>query len=67
MKKQLQQFWSCIVLTADGEKMKEIANLLHLKKVNSHISNIFPFEEMAAAHVQVESERTKGKVVVTIQ
>jgi len=55
------------VVTSDGENMKEIANLMNLKKVNSHISFIFPFEEIAAAHVQLESERTKGKVVVTIQ
>jgi NADPH:quinone reductase-like Zn-dependent oxidoreductase len=56
-----------IVVTSNGENMKEIANLLQLKKLNSHISFNFPFEEMAAAHVQLESERTKGKVVVTIQ
>ncbi|CAN5653184.1 NADP-dependent oxidoreductase [soil metagenome] len=55
-----------IVVTSNGADMAEIAKLLLQKKVIPHISFSFPFEQMAAAHVQIETGRTKGKVVVTL-
>jgi len=49
----------------DGKDMEEIAGLLAVGTVRSHVSAVFPFEEMAAAHQQIETGRTVGKVVLT--
>jgi len=54
------------LVSSDGESMNEIAALLEKGIVKSHISSIFPFEQMADAHLSVESGRTVGKVVVTV-
>ncbi|TFF35495.1 NADP-dependent oxidoreductase [Mucilaginibacter psychrotolerans] len=54
------------LVSSDGESMKEIAALLEKGIVKSHVSAVFPFEEMAAAHRAVESGRTIGKVIVTV-
>lgn len=51
---------------SDGDDMKIIAGLLEKGELKSHVSDIFPFEKMGEAHLQVESGRTKGKVVVGI-
>jgi NADPH:quinone reductase-like Zn-dependent oxidoreductase len=50
----------------DGTNMQEIADLLERKKLVSHLQKIFPFDQMAAAHLQVESGRTIGKVSLTV-
>jgi NADPH:quinone reductase-like Zn-dependent oxidoreductase len=50
----------------DGTNMQEIADLLERKKLKSHIYKIFPFDQMADAHLQVESGRTVGKVSLTV-
>ena len=55
-----------IIVNSNGTDMQEIAKLLQRKKLISHISHLFPFHQMAEAHLQVETGRTKGKVVVTI-
>ena len=47
----------------DGTNMQEIADLLERKIVVSHLQKIFPFDQMADAHLQIESGRTVGKVV----
>lgn len=44
--------------------MQIIADLLEKGIVKSHVSKIFPFDEMADAHLQLESGRTVGKVVL---
>ncbi|MNI38540.1 Quinone oxidoreductase 1 [compost metagenome] len=49
----------------DGKDMEEIARLLADGTIRSHVSAVFPFEEMAAAHQQIEIGRTVGKVVLT--
>lgn len=55
-----------IIVTSNGDDMHEIAGLLQKKIVVSHVSHSFTFDQMADAHLQVESGRTKGKVVVTV-
>jgi len=49
----------------NGDDMEQIAGLLADSKIRSHVSGVFPFEEMAAAHQQIETGRTVGKVVLT--
>ena len=51
---------------SNGNDMKEIANLLEQGVVKSHVSHIFSFGEIAKAHAQIETGRTKGKVVVEV-
>ena len=51
---------------SDGRNMKEIAGLLEKGIVKSYISKIFTFEEIQVAHVQIESGKTRGKIVVII-
>lgn len=48
-----------------GDDMLQIAALLAGGKIRSHVSAVFPFEEMAGAHQQIETGRTVGKVVLT--
>ena len=54
------------LVSSSGEDMKAIANLLSTGVVKAHVSQTFPFEEMSEAHLQVETGKTKGKVVVRI-
>lgn len=51
---------------SNGDDMKQIAGLLEKGIIKSHVSKIFPFEKMADAHLQIETGRTVGKIVVTI-
>lgn len=51
---------------SNGEDMKQMAGLLEKGIIKSHVSKIFPFEKMADAHLQIETGRTVGKIVVTI-
>jgi NADPH:quinone reductase-like Zn-dependent oxidoreductase len=51
---------------SNGDDMKQIAGLLEKGIIKSHVSKIYPFEKMADAHLQIETGRTVGKIVVTI-
>ena len=50
----------------DGTNMQEIADLLERKKIVSHLQKIFPFDQMADAHQQIESGRTVGKISLSV-
>ncbi|SDL49856.1 NADP-dependent oxidoreductase [Siphonobacter aquaeclarae] len=54
------------LVSSNGEDMKAIASLLASGALRSHVSAVFPFDEMEAAHAQVASGRTRGKVVVAV-
>lgn len=51
---------------SNGDDMKQLAELLSERIIRSHISSIFPMEKIVEAHLQIESGKTKGKIVVTI-
>lgn len=53
-----------ILVKSNGEHMKAIAFLLENGAIKPHISTIFSFNEIKKAHLQLESGRTIGKVVV---
>lgn len=55
-----------ILVASDGEDMQQLANLLAEGRLKAHVSKVFAFEEMAAAHEQIASGRTVGKVVVKL-
>jgi NADPH:quinone reductase-like Zn-dependent oxidoreductase len=51
---------------SSGEDMSKIADLLSQGKLTAHVSHVFDFEDMAKAHAQVETRKTRGKVVVHV-
>jgi NADPH:quinone reductase-like Zn-dependent oxidoreductase len=53
-----------ILVHSSGEDMGRLAELLQSGKIKPHILHVFPFDEMAAAHLQLESHQTTGKVVL---
>jgi NADPH:quinone reductase-like Zn-dependent oxidoreductase len=57
-------YW--ILVGSNGDDMKKIAGLLEKEIIKSHVSLIFPFEKIAEAHLQIETGKTKGKIVVTV-
>ncbi|MGQ8868256.1 NADP-dependent oxidoreductase [Myroides sp. TSA_177.3] len=46
------------------EDMKQIAQLLATGHIKPHLSHIYSFEELPQAHLQLESGRTVGKIVI---
>ncbi|SFD22242.1 NADPH:quinone reductase [Chitinophaga sp. CF118] len=54
------------MVNSNGNDMNELAKLMQAGKIKAHVSKTFSFDEMGAAHLQVESGRTRGKVIVTI-
>ena len=50
----------------DGESMAAIAGLLEKGHLRSYVGKVFPFEEMASAHLLLESGRSVGKVVLEL-
>jgi NADPH:quinone reductase-like Zn-dependent oxidoreductase len=52
---------------SSGEDMRQLAELLQKGTLVPTIAQRFPFSEIAAAHAQVESGRTRGKVVVELE
>ena len=57
---------SPLLVQSNGEDMNTLKNLLESGALKPHVSKTFPFENMGDAHLQLESGRTIGKVVVTL-
>lgn len=55
-----------ILVQSSGKDQSAIAQLLEKGIIKPHISAVYPFEEIAKAHQQIESGRTVGKVVVNL-
>src|SRR5690606_25160220 len=51
---------------SSGSDMKQLAELLEKGIIKPHISHRFSFEEIAEAHHQIESGRTRGKIVLKL-
>lgn len=51
---------------SSGADMELLAGLMAEGMLKPYISHHFPFEEIARAHGQVETSRTRGKVVVVL-
>jgi len=54
------------MVQSNGDDMNTLKSLLENGAITPHISNTFAFDQMAHAHLQLESGRTVGKVVVTV-
>jgi NADPH:quinone reductase-like Zn-dependent oxidoreductase len=57
---------NAILVYSSGEDMKVIAGWLEKGVIKAHVAATFPFDKMGEAHLQVETGRTVGKVVVTV-
>jgi NADPH:quinone reductase-like Zn-dependent oxidoreductase len=55
-----------MLVQSSGEDMQHIAQLLEDGALRPEVSKTFALAEMAAAHLQVETGKTRGKVVVKI-
>jgi NADPH:quinone reductase-like Zn-dependent oxidoreductase len=51
---------------SSGADMEQLADLLESGALKPYISHHFPLEEMARAHGQIETGKTRGKVVVVL-
>ncbi len=55
-----------LMVHSNGKDMMTLAYMLENGSLKPHVSKSFPFDKMGDAHLQLESGRTVGKVVVTI-
>jgi NADPH:quinone reductase-like Zn-dependent oxidoreductase len=51
---------------SDGKNMKEIADLLDKGIIKSHVSKSYPFDRIRDAHLQIETGKTRGKIVLAV-
>lgn len=54
------------LVQSSGDDMQQVARLLEQGIVQSHVSAVFPFEAMRAAHASLETGRTRGKLVIKV-
>jgi NADPH:quinone reductase-like Zn-dependent oxidoreductase len=55
-----------MMVQSSGEDMQHIAQLLGDGALRAEVSKVFPFGQMAEAHLAVETGKTRGKVVVIV-
>jgi len=55
-----------VMVHSSGEDMNTLADMLEAGTLKPHVSNTFPFSKLQDAHLQIESGRTVGKIVVTL-
>jgi NADPH:quinone reductase-like Zn-dependent oxidoreductase len=53
-----------MMVKSNGRDMQALARLLESGEIKSHIAQIFPLADMGAAHLEMETGRVKGKLVV---
>ena len=51
---------------SDGKNMTEISDLLQMGEVKSYVSAIYGIDEIQSAHQQIETGKTRGKIVVSL-
>jgi NADPH:quinone reductase-like Zn-dependent oxidoreductase len=55
-----------IMVQSDGQDMKDIASLIEQEELKPHVSKIFDFQQMPEAHIEQETGRTVGKIVIKL-
>lgn len=53
-----------MLVQSNGDDMKSVAGLLGKGIIRAHVSQTFPFSQMAEAHQSIETGRTVGKIVI---
>jgi NADPH:quinone reductase-like Zn-dependent oxidoreductase len=54
------------LVTSNSEDMEALASMAISGKLKVKVSQEFPFQEVGQAHLKLESQRTQGKIVLTI-
>ncbi|RXK83125.1 NADP-dependent oxidoreductase [Filimonas effusa] len=54
------------LVESDGEDMRRIAHLLQEGIIRPYISHVYDFSQMKEAHLQQETGKTRGKLVIRI-
>ncbi len=57
--------WAYLV-QSNGDDMEQLAELLEAGTIKPYISNEFSFDQIAEAHNQIETGRTRGKIVINM-
>ena len=57
---------SFVMVQSNGADMNTLKGMLEIGVLKPHVSKTFAFAEMADAHVQIESSRSVGKVIVNV-
>lgn len=55
-----------MLVQSSGEDMSKLAELLESGALKSHVSATFNFDEMSKAHLQIETGRTRGKIIIKV-
>jgi NADPH:quinone reductase-like Zn-dependent oxidoreductase len=55
-----------MLVESSAKDMRALAELLSNGKMKSLIDSVFPFEQMGAAHTELEKAKATGKIIVTI-
>jgi len=55
-----------ILVSSDGYDMEQIALLMEKGLLKSHISKVYAFKDLPKAHEQIETGKTRGKIVVKV-
>jgi NADPH:quinone reductase-like Zn-dependent oxidoreductase len=58
---------STFLVNSDGGDMREIADLLSQRRLKSVVSSVYSFNDIKLAHIQIESGKTRGKIVVSLE
>ncbi|NIG54574.1 NADP-dependent oxidoreductase [Chitinophaga sp. Cy-1792] len=66
MAKPFQVNGKFVLVHSNGKDMQELASWLRDGRLRPIVAAVFPFDEMGKAHLQVETSRTVGKVVVRV-
>jgi NADPH:quinone reductase-like Zn-dependent oxidoreductase len=64
--REKELFFQRILVRSNGEDMKEISKLLNEGKLHSYISQKYEFKDLPKAHLQIETGKTRGKIVVVL-
>lgn len=51
---------------SDGRNMRELADMLDKGILKAHVSKVFSIDDIQLAHLQIESGKTRGKIVVSL-
>lgn len=64
--KEKNLFAHRVVVSSNGDHMKEIAQLLSAGVLKPHVSRVLAFGQLPLGHELIESGRTRGKIVVSM-
>jgi alcohol dehydrogenase len=56
-----------ILANPNGNDLKILAGMMAKGQINPLIDSVFPIEEGATAHHKIETERAKGKIVLSFE